>query len=144
MTLDAESLYRQLGRHLESIPDLLAYPLPREAQLWLGRAGALVEQSSSLNEKAAWRVTMMMFNIGDRGQKAEEAKRILYQVLAIAELEAPPGVKGTFIPAGSSFDAFAALSKVMQTATRDVRADDTAALKITAYEEIWRGAAVVV
>ena len=47
-------------------------------------------------------------------------KLALYRALAAAELKAPPSVQGTFIPVGNSFDAFAALTKVLQTASSDV------------------------
>jgi hypothetical protein len=40
--------------------------------------------------------------------------------LAAAELRAPASAQGAFIPAGNAFDAFAAVSKVLQTATTDV------------------------
>lgn len=45
---------------------------------------------------------------------------VLYRVLAAAELKAPARAKGTFIPVGNRFDAFAALTKVLETAARDV------------------------
>ena len=47
-------------------------------------------------------------------------KLALYRALAAAELKAPPSVQGTFIPVGNSFDAFAALTKVLQTESSDV------------------------
>jgi hypothetical protein len=50
----------------------------------------------------------------------EEITQILYRVLAATELRAPARVKGTFIPSGGSFDAFAAVSKILQSATKDV------------------------
>ena len=47
-------------------------------------------------------------------------KAISYRTFALAEMEAPAGARGAFIPVGDSFDAFAALSKVLRTATKDV------------------------
>ena len=44
---------------------------------------------------------------------------VLYKALASAELKAPASAQGAFIPAGNRFDAFAALTKVLQTATID-------------------------
>jgi hypothetical protein len=45
---------------------------------------------------------------------------VLYRVLASAELASPPGAQGAFIPVGNSFDAYAAVAKVMASARRDV------------------------
>jgi hypothetical protein len=44
----------------------------------------------------------------------------LHKALAAAELRAPASAQGAFIPAKNSFDAFAALAKVLETATSDV------------------------
>ena len=45
---------------------------------------------------------------------------ILYQAMAAAELKVPASARGAFIPARNSFDAFAAITKVLQSATKDV------------------------
>jgi hypothetical protein len=45
---------------------------------------------------------------------------VLYKVLASAELASPPGAQGAFIPVGNSFDAYAAVAKVMSSAKHDV------------------------
>jgi len=44
---------------------------------------------------------------------------VLYRVLASAETRVTPGAQGAFIPVGSSFDAYAAVAKVMSSAKRD-------------------------
>jgi len=44
----------------------------------------------------------------------------LYKVLAGAELKAPAAAQGAFIPAGNRFDAFSAITKVLQSAKHDV------------------------
>src|ERR1044071_2583035 len=44
----------------------------------------------------------------------------LFGALALAELKAPPSAQGAFIPARNSFDAFAAINKILQSATSDV------------------------
>ena len=55
-----------------------------------------------------------------KGTAATGIAMVLYRALAEAELAAPTAAQGAFIPAGSSFDAIAALSKVLETATNDV------------------------
>ncbi len=120
MTVDPETLYRQLGRLIETMPDLNPYPLSPDAQQWLGRADALMNQSGDVSDSLDWRVAMHTLNTASRTNRIEDLKGLLYRVLASAELKAPAGVRGSFIPAGNSFDAFTALSKVLQTATKDV------------------------
>lgn len=120
MSDDPETLYRQLGRLIETMPDLDPYPLPSDAQQWLGRADALVKQSGDPRDIMDWRKAMGTFNTASRPTRIEDFKGVLYRVLASAEIRAPAGVRGSFIPVGNSFDAFAALSKVLQTATEDV------------------------
>lgn len=120
MTVDPETLYQQLGRLIETMPDLNPYPLPPDAQQWLGRADALVNQSGDLRDSLDWRVAMGTFNSMARGSRIEDLKGVLYRVLASAELRAPAGVRGSFIPVGNSFDAFSALSKILQTAIEGV------------------------
>ena len=77
MTTDSETLYRQLGRLIEVMPDLTQTPLPADVHLWVSRAYALVKEVNN----------------------------------GIAEI---------------------------------VRADDTAALKIAAYESVWASAQVII
>lgn len=51
---------------------------------------------------------------------AHEITTIVYRAFAVAEMKAPAGASGAFIPVGNSFDVFAALSKLLQAATKDV------------------------
>ena len=47
--MDAESLYVQLSRLIETMPPLEAHgPYLQETHLWLGRAVALVEESGNI------------------------------------------------------------------------------------------------
>jgi hypothetical protein len=51
---------------------------------------------------------------------AQAIEAVLYRALAKAEFAAPAAVQGSFIPVGNSFDAFAAIGKVLQQATSDL------------------------
>lgn len=119
MTIDSETLYRQLGRLIETMPDLTAHPLSNEAHLWLGRAYALVKE---VDNSVAIRFSVNADNLGTfLGSNADkEIKNIIFRCFAITERKAPVSAIGAFIPVGDSFDAFAALSKIFQTATKDV------------------------
>ncbi len=55
-----------------------------------------------------------------RARNAQTIIAIVQRTLAKAELEAPPQSQGSFIVASNSFDAFAAVRKVLGTARADV------------------------
>ena len=59
-------------------------------------------------------------NTAIRAQNAQAIAAIVHEALAKAELKAPAAVQGTFIAAGHTFDAFAAVSRVLGTAKTDV------------------------
>lgn len=122
MALDPEALYRQLGRLIGTMPDFQPNkPLTSEMYQWLGRADALIKEGGDISDKAEWRVAQTHILQGTDPVGARKwMPAILYRVLAVAELNAPPGVGGAFIPVGNSFDAFAALSKIIGTAAIDV------------------------
>ncbi len=121
MPLSPEDLYRQLGRLIETMPNLDTEPLSTEAKQWLGRADALVQQHDDMMLVATWGATLSVLNrsIG-KASKIADIQQTLYRVLGAAELKAPAGIQGAFIPVGGSFDAFAAIAKVLKTATKDV------------------------
>lgn len=128
MTTDSETLYRQLGRLIETMPDLTQAPLPPDIHLWIARAYALVNEVGNSIDFALF--TTAVNNLGAAGistlahekrrNAAYEITAIIYRAFAVAELNAPVGASGAFIPVGNSFDAFAAFSKLLQTASKDV------------------------
>ena len=121
MSLDPETYYHHLGRIIETMPKDLRPPHSPEAHRWLGQADALVNQSGDVRDTVDWRTAVGYLSSDSfRAQYQDEMRRILYRVLASAELRAPARVKGTFIPTGGGFDAFAAVSKILQSATQDV------------------------
>lgn len=120
MASDPEMLYRQLGRLIETMPDLTQSPVPGEVHLWVARAYALVNEIKNLADPALFSVTANNLGTTARLQAAHEIRTIVYRAFAVAEMRVPVGISGAFIPVGDSFDAFTALSKVLQTATKDV------------------------
>src|SRR5882672_9936798 len=121
MTLDPEAYYHHLGRIIETMPKDMKPPHPPEVHRWLGQADALVSQSEDMRDTLDWRNAVGYLGSDSfRAQYEDEMRRILYRTLASAELKAPARVKGTFIPTGSGFDAFASVSKILQSATQDV------------------------
>lgn len=120
MTSDPETLYRQLGRLIETMPDLTQSPVPAVVHHWVARAYALVEEVGNSTDSIFFSVNVNNLGTTDRHNAAHQITAIVYRAFALAERNAPAGVGGAFIPVGNSFDAFAALSKVLQTATKDV------------------------
>jgi hypothetical protein len=116
-----ELLYRQIGRLIADTPDFSGYGDLKADQLrWLGRARALVAALNDLVLIAEFDLAAKGMQGPLRAEVLQTVMRILYSALATAELKAPPSAQGAFIPAGSRFDAFAAITKVLQTATADV------------------------
>ena len=119
---EAENLYRQLGRLIESMPDLKASTtsISAETSQWLGRAYALVQSVGDVIDTVNFKHNTTLLTRAAKNTAAEEIYAILYRAFAVAELAAPAGVVGSFIPVGNSFDAFSAISKVLGTANKDV------------------------
>lgn len=186
-----ELLYQQLGRLLQTPPDMSTYPAVRRPEVlqWVGRASVLVGEANA----TAYDLVSLTHAV-DRLRSHQwqgavtEIFAIIHRAHAKCELQLPPGSGGSFIPVGNAFDAYVALSKIIQSATSDVlivdpyldesaltefgltvpdgvplrlmadeatykaslvpaeivRADDTADLKIAAYEQIWAGAKTVI
>ena len=121
MSMYPEALYIQLGRLVETIPDLDENPYPTTTHRWLGRVGALIAEVGDVSDLASFHAAMSgLTHPAMRYRAGEDIVLVLYRALATAELRAPVSAQGTFIPAGNSFDAFAAVGKVLAPATGDV------------------------
>ena len=120
MATDPETLYRQLGRLIETMPDLTQAPVSAEVYHWVARAYALVAEVGDSADSIFFSTKVNNLGTAARHSAAHEITAIVYRAFALAEMKAPAGAGGAFIPVGNSFDAFAALSKVLQTAAKDV------------------------
>ena len=117
----SENIYRQLGRLIETMPDLSTCDLmSTEANQWLGRAYALVHQVGDVVDTVRFKTNVDNLHSAGRSSAVPSIHSILYRALATAELAAPAGTSGAFIPVGNSFDAFTAISKILATAKKDV------------------------
>jgi hypothetical protein len=92
MTTDQGTLYRQLGRLIEAMPDLTQYPVSPEVHLWVARAYALVSEVGNLADPALFSITT--HNLGTAGQQqaAHEITAMAYRAFAVAERMAAIGV----------------------------------------------------
>jgi hypothetical protein len=120
--IDPESLYIQLGHLLASVPDFMEPgPLSPETEHWLARAYALVAAAGDPIDTAEMRrVTDQFGDLVYRQLSLAPILNILRRTAAVAELQSPVSVQGTFIHAGNVFDAMVALGKVLQSATSEV------------------------
>ncbi len=120
----SENLYRQLGRLIETMPDLKTSDLSSpEVNQWLGRAYALVKETGDISDSVTFKIEIGKLGSDfplQRNSAVSTIHSIMYRALAIAELAAPAGSDGTFIPVGNSFDAFSAVSKILGNAKKDV------------------------
>jgi hypothetical protein len=119
VSLTPEVLYLQLGSLVAQMPDLANGPITPEVNQWLGRAAALIAETSDQATAITFQ-NCAQFLAVNRAYNAQAIMAIIYSALAKAELKAPAAVQGTFIPAGHAFDAFAAVGKVLGTAKTDV------------------------
>lgn len=120
---DYSALYAQLGRLLQTAPDMSTYAtLDRpEVLQWLGRAASLVDEVQATAYDLV-SLTTAINNLQSVAWKRSvtEIFTIIYRAQAKCETRLPPGSGGAFIPVGNAFDAFSALSKILQSAKTDV------------------------
>lgn len=121
--MDPQALYVQLGRLVEGMPQLDG-PFTREVQQWLGRIHALLTASGDTKDIVEFDLTVQGLAKSEiqwkRADAAQRIRTIVFRALSKAELKAPATAQGAFIPAGSAFDALAAVAKVLQAAQQDV------------------------
>lgn len=124
MQADYVRLYHQLGRLLETAPDLSKYQACGQtpALQWLGRGHALVKAVNVGAGYDAVAFTTAMDHLRTAGWQSAVSQiyQILYRALGHCELHLPAGSGGSFVPIGNSFDAFAALTKIFDHAKIDV------------------------
>lgn len=121
MAMDAETLYRRIGRLIEVAPPApTTETLSVDLMKWIGQVAAVLKESRETALLIEVNAAVSPLNYPNRKVHFQNIMVALYKALAIAELDAPQSAQGAFIPVGNSFDAFAALSKILGAATRDV------------------------
>ena len=129
--MDSSALYLQLGKLLETMPDLTSHgTYPRETLSWLARANYLIGElypGAHLDvvdfpiqmNSAASNSSIISLQNGLREAAAQRIMAMLHRAFAVAEFRAP-WLQGSFVPVGNTFDATAALSKILGTAKKSV------------------------
>jgi hypothetical protein len=87
----------------------------------MGRAVALIQDT--LGAAGAFSLRAQQQNLKSDIFGPEAANNImglLYEALAVVELELSASAQGAFIPAGNTFDAMAAVSRIFASAAKDI------------------------
>jgi hypothetical protein len=121
--IDPETLYMELSHLLASVPNFGGQgPLSEEGKRWLARAYALVQAAG--DKEDIIEMKKLTNDLGGelifRQMAAEPLLAIIRRTAAVAELNSPAAMRGTFIHAGNVFDAMNALGKVLKSATTEV------------------------
>lgn len=120
------SIYQQLGGLLAKAPDLRAvddrHQIPESTIQWLGKVSALVEAmpGASLNGTQLDLAIQSLIRYQGVGQHPSQIMMILSRVLSKAELNSPVSQQGAFVSGGDGFDALAAISKILSSASNSV------------------------
>lgn len=122
MPMEPDRLYHELGYLIAEMPDMntTQWQTPN-GQRWLGRAAALIEQGGNSADMAVFNVAVQnLHSIRSYPDHVQSIIAILYRTLARAELQASPSSRGTFIPVGEAFSAFAAIADILTDAQQSV------------------------
>ncbi len=122
MRIEPEALYHQLGHLVATVPDLSYGQCDTtEVHQWLARVCALVDASGDPIDAGFLRNACDGLDGGVlHDSNVHRIITIVYRALARAELAAPTSAQGTYIPAGGSFTALAAVSKILGSAKTSV------------------------
>jgi hypothetical protein len=121
MSLSPEELYLQLGNLVAEMPDLANCEITPQVNRWLGRATALVGKVlGNVDETMMSGACRLLPVDATRDMNAQTIASLVHEAFAKVELIAPARVRGTFIAAGHTLDAYAAVGKVLGTAKTDV------------------------
>src|SRR5262249_33821511 len=91
-----------------------------EQQQWLARARALIYETGELTLRTGFAQVIGHINGPGRMNMLPLIMQNLYDALALAAVNALPSAQGAVIPVKNSFDAFAAINRILQSATSDV------------------------
>ena len=121
MSRTPEELYFELGHLVADMPDLTTGAITPEVTRWLQRAAGLVERTGgSLADTIQLKVAADNLDGLLRARNAHTIVTIVHRALARVELKVPPEGRGAFVAVGNAFEAFAAMRKILASATSDV------------------------
>lgn len=124
MPMDPTEALRRMLALLQDEPNLRAidddYSCPAATLKWLGQLHAVVSAMKRSGDEISLNLATQQL-LKTKGQLGSaEIRAVLYRSLAAAELAAPASEQGAFIAAGNELDAYAAISKLIASATKDL------------------------
>ncbi len=93
-------------------------PLTEKELRWLGRADAILEASGAIPALLSFRTAR--HNLGGYSHSRDNILIPLHDAYSRMELLAPIASQGAFIPAGATWNGYAALIKLVQTECNDL------------------------
>jgi hypothetical protein len=119
-----EELYVHLGRLIEAMPNLNNFHgNEAECQKWLAKAHAVVDRSTDLVDKVKLKRAIENYgshNARHTEQSTHDVTSIIFREFAKLELKVAPALQGSFVPAGSAFDAYRAIGSILNSATNEI------------------------
>jgi hypothetical protein len=119
-TVTPEALYFELGSLAAEMPDLATGAITSDKKDWIERAAGVLHLTGGLAEKIRFTTAVENLYGALQERNAETITAIVQNALIKAENEAPAWLQGTFLIAGNTSEAFAAVRAVFATAQRDV------------------------
>src|SRR3954454_10282786 len=103
---------------VETCPDF-EEEIDDEVRRWLGKLAALVEEVLSPVDIVDLRSATNMLDAYPAAY-GDKIIAILFRALGAAELALPVQSQGSFVPVGNTFDAVAAIAKILESAQSDI------------------------
>ena len=126
--LEATQALKRLQMLVQTEPDLRLirddYSFPPETLKWLGDLHAVVVAMKRITDQVPLQTATNKLVQSQGSLGRDEIRMVLYRALAAAELAAPASEQGAFVAAGNELDAYAAISKVLASATKDLMVVD--------------------
>jgi len=125
--MSPEAVFAQLRELATTVPNLSETQLnltEPELLTWLGRLSAAVGAVGDISDTVSLNMSIDRLPTMGRSEAVTNIMIILYRALARAEAKSPSSGRGSFVAAGSPFDALAALSKLFAEATSSIRIVD--------------------
>ncbi|RZJ45945.1 MAG: hypothetical protein EON86_00355 [Brevundimonas sp.] len=114
-----EQLLAMLEAVIKEAPPLrYEVPLTEGDLRWLGRAEALIEASGAIVALGQFRAARS--NLGSYMHSVSDVLAPLHNAYCRVELAAPQALRGAFIPAGETWNGYAALVKLIQKECDDL------------------------
>jgi hypothetical protein len=122
-----EAVFAQLKELATTVPNLARQPINMadpDILIWLGRLSAAVDGLGDSTDIVSLNFAIDRLPTLAQGSSASKIMVILYRALARAEAKVPSAGRGSFIAAGSPFDALTTIGSLFAEAKGSIRIID--------------------